>query len=173
MGRLVITNFPHGTREALHLGYDEVSGWNPSVIYADITGFSDVMAIGQHAAELADLLDAEFRSQPLAHWKEVLDTVGVPYGVMQSPEEAAADPQLRAADIMVPIEGARDLEYTVNKPITLRGLARVPFRRAPEHESTTTKSSHSWDSAPTTSPNGGNRKRFPQRQNRRQRHDHN
>ena len=38
-----------------------------------------------------------------------------------------------AADIVVPIEGARDLDYTVNKPITLRGLARVPFRRAPEH----------------------------------------
>jgi formyl-CoA transferase len=34
---VVITNFPHGTREALHLGYEEVSGWNPRVIYADIT----------------------------------------------------------------------------------------------------------------------------------------
>jgi len=163
---VVITNFPHGTREALHLGYEEVSGWNPRVIYADITGFGDagpdarlpgfdltafwsrtgLLAAtrdagapptsppwGQHAAELADVLDAEFRSQPLAHWKEVLDTARVPYGVIQSPEEAAADPQLRAADIVVPIEGARDLDYTVNKPITLRGLARVPFRRAPEH----------------------------------------
>ena len=114
MGRLVITNFPHCTREALHLGYKEVPGWNPRAIYAD-------------------LLEAEFRSQPLAHWKEVLDTARVPYGVMQSPEEAAADPQLRAADIVVPIEGARDLEYTVNNPITLRGLDRVPARRAPEH----------------------------------------
>ena len=38
---VVITNFPHGTREALHLGYEEVSGWNPQVIYADITGFGD------------------------------------------------------------------------------------------------------------------------------------
>ena len=72
-------------------------------------------------------------SGPNRHWKEVLDTARVPYGVIQSPEEAAADPQLRAADIVVPIEGARDLDYTVNKPITLRGLARVPFRRAPEH----------------------------------------
>jgi formyl-CoA transferase len=95
--------------------------------------FSDVKAIGQHAAELADLLDAEFRSQPLAHWKEVLDAARIPYGVIQSPEEAAADPQLRAADIVVPIEGARDLEYTVNNPITLRGVTRVPSRRAPEH----------------------------------------
>lgn len=112
-------------------------------------------------------------SGPNRHWKEVLDTARVPYGVIQSPEEAAADPQLRAADIVVPIEGARDLDYTVNKPITLSGLARVPFRRALEHGSTTTKSLHSWDSAPTTSPSGGSRKRFPLRQNRRQRNDHN
>jgi len=33
----------------------------------------------------------------------------------------------------VPIEGAADLEYTVNNPLTLRGVARVPARRAPEH----------------------------------------
>src|ERR1700733_12356066 len=38
---VVITNFPHGTREALHLGYEEVSAWNPSVIFADVTGFGD------------------------------------------------------------------------------------------------------------------------------------
>src|SRR4029078_12589795 len=113
MSRLVITNFPHRTREALHLGYKEVPGWNPWVIYAD-------------------LLEAEFRSQPLAHWKEVLDTARVPYGVMQSPEEAAADAQLRAADIVAPIEGARGPDYKPKKPITLRGLGRVPFRRAPE-----------------------------------------
>ena len=69
----------------------------------------------------------------MAHWKEALDQARVPYGVIQTPEEAAADPQLRAADIVVPIEGAADLEYTVNNPITLRGLARVPARRAPEH----------------------------------------
>jgi crotonobetainyl-CoA:carnitine CoA-transferase CaiB-like acyl-CoA transferase len=277
---VVITNFPHGTREGLHLGYEEVSSWNPRIIYADITGFgdagpdarlpgfdltafwsrsgllastrdagapptsppwgsgdyttavaiyaaittalyhrertgrganvgtsllatgvwatgtlvsaalagakpyelndrtapvnaltnpyqsgdgrwimlaarrsawpvlakaigrpdllsdprfSDAEAVGQHAAELAGLLDAEFRAQPLAHWEEVLDKARIPYGVIQTPEEAAEDPQLRAAGIVVPIEGARDLEYTVNNPITLRGLARVPSRRAPEH----------------------------------------
>src|SRR3954467_10377732 len=38
---VVITNFPHGTRKRLHLGYDEVAGWNPRVIYADVTGFGD------------------------------------------------------------------------------------------------------------------------------------
>ena len=95
--------------------------------------FSDAKAIGQHAAELADLLDTEFRAQPLAQLKVALDAARIPYGVIQTPEEAAADPQLRAAEIVVPIEGARDLDYTVNNPITLRGLARVPSRRAPEH----------------------------------------
>jgi crotonobetainyl-CoA:carnitine CoA-transferase CaiB-like acyl-CoA transferase len=95
--------------------------------------FSDAKAIGQHGAELAGLLDAEFRAQPLAHWKEVLDEARIPFGVIQTPEDAAEDPQLRAAGIVVPIEGAQDLDYTVNNPITLRGLARVPSRRAPEH----------------------------------------
>ena len=38
---VVITNFPHGVREGLHLGYDEVSSWNPRVVYADLTGFGD------------------------------------------------------------------------------------------------------------------------------------
>jgi crotonobetainyl-CoA:carnitine CoA-transferase CaiB-like acyl-CoA transferase len=277
---VLITNFPHGTREALHLGYDEVSGWNPRIIYADITGFGDdgpdarlpgfdltafwsrsgllastrdagapptsppwgsgdyttataiyaaittalyhrertglganvgtsllatgvwatgtlvsaalaggkpyelhdrskpvnamtnayqsgdgrwfmlaarqsawpvlanaigqsellsdprfgdVKAIGQYAAELAGLLDAAFKEHPLAHWKQVLDEARIPYGVVQTPAEAAEDPQLRAAEIIVPIEGARELEYTVNNPITLRGLARVPSQGAPEH----------------------------------------
>lgn len=277
---VLITNFPHGTREALHLGYEEVSGWNPRIIYADITGFgdtgpdarlpgfdltafwsrsgllastrdtdspptsppwgsgdyttatavyaaittalyhrertgrganvgtsllatgvwatgtlvsaalaggkpyelhdrnapvnaltnpyqsedgqwfmlaakqsvwptlanaigrsdlladprfSDAKTIGQHASELADLLDAEFRTRPFAYWKEALDQARIPYGVIQTPEEAAEDPQLRAAGIVVPIEGAKDLDYTVNNPITLRGFARVPSQGAPEH----------------------------------------
>src|SRR3954467_4890964 len=38
---VVITNAPHGAREELHLGYEEVGAWNPRVIYADITGFGD------------------------------------------------------------------------------------------------------------------------------------
>jgi formyl-CoA transferase len=277
---VLITNFPHGTREGLHLGYEEVSSWNPRIIYADITGFgdagpdaglpgfdltafwsrsgllastrdagapptsppwgsgdyttavaiyaaittalyhrertglganvgtsllatgvwatgtlvsaalaggkpyelhdrnkpvnaltnpyqardgrwimlaakrsawpvlanaigrpdlladprfSDAEAVGQHAGELAAVLDGEFGTQPIAHWEEILDKARIPFGVIQTPEQAAEDPQLRAADIVVPIEGAPDLEYTVNNPLSLRGMARVPARRAPEH----------------------------------------
>ena len=276
---VMITNFPHGTREKLRLGYDEVSGWNPRIIYADITGFGDagpdaalpgfdvsaywsrtgllastrdagapptvpvygsgdyMAAIGIYAAiatalyhrertgrganvgtsllaagvwatgtlvagalaggkpfglhdrsapanplinpyrsadghwlmlvaapthwagltkalghpelltdprfadregfaknatELAGLLDTEFRSQPLAHWKQVLDQERITYSVIQTPEEAARDPQLRANDIVVPLEGVSELDYTVNNPINLRGVAKVPAKRAPD-----------------------------------------
>ncbi|WP_285030194.1 CoA transferase [Mycolicibacterium sp. lyk4-40-TYG-92] len=277
---VLITNFPHGTREGLHLGYEEVSGWNPRIIYADITGygdsgpdaklpgfdltafwsrsgllaatrdagapptspvwgsgdyttataiyaaittalyhrertglganvgtsllatgvwatgtlvsaalaggtpyqlhdrnkpdnamtnayvsadgrwfmlaakrsawptlaaamgrsdlltdprFADAQAIAANAGELAKTLEDEFGSRPLSHWHDVLDAARIPYGVIQTPEEAAHDPQLRAAGIVVPIEGAEDLDYTVNNPIALRGLPRTPSRRAPEH----------------------------------------
>jgi crotonobetainyl-CoA:carnitine CoA-transferase CaiB-like acyl-CoA transferase len=276
---VVMTNFPHGTREKLHLGYEEVSGWNPRVIYADITGFGDtgsdamlpgfdltaywsrsgllastrdagapptvpvsgsgdyMAAIGiysaivtalyhrertgagasvgtsllaegvwatgtlvagalaggtsfglhdrtapvnplinpyqsadgqwfmlaaspphwpglakavghpelltdprfadlegftTNSAVLTGLLDAEFRSRPLEHWKEVLDRERITYSVIQTPEEAAKDPQLRANDIVVPLEGVSGLEYTINSPINLRGLSKVPAKRAPE-----------------------------------------
>ncbi|MBV9450329.1 MAG: CoA transferase [Streptosporangiaceae bacterium] len=276
---VVITNFPHGTREKLHLGYEEVSGWNPRVIYADITGFGDagpdatlpgfdltaywsrsgllastrdagapptvpvsgsgdyMAAIGLYSAivtalyhrertgtgasvgtsllaegvwatgtlvagalaggtsfglhdrtapvnplinpyqsadgqwfllvaspphwpglaravghpellsdprfadiegfvtnsaVLTGLLDAEFRSRPLGHWKEVLDRERITYSVIQTPEETAKDPQLRANDIIVPLAGVSGLEYTVSSPINLRGVSKVPAKRAPE-----------------------------------------
>jgi crotonobetainyl-CoA:carnitine CoA-transferase CaiB-like acyl-CoA transferase len=276
---VVITNFPHGAREKLHLGYEEVSGWNPRVIYADVTGFgdagpdaklpgfditaywarsglldsmrdagapptppipgsgdygtamglygaivtalyqrdrtgkgmsvgtsllaegiwatasfvggalaggepyglhdrtaptnpllnpyqssdgrwfmlvstpqnwpalvaaighpelledprfADAHAIAENAAALAELLDTEFRSRPFAHWKEVLDAARVTYGAIQTPQEAAEDPQLRANDIVVPLEGDDKVKEIISSPINLRGVAKVSARRAPE-----------------------------------------
>ncbi|OBC15403.1 formyl-CoA transferase [Mycobacterium sp. 852013-50091_SCH5140682] len=277
---VVITNFPHGTREALHLGYDEVSQWNPRVIYADITGFGDagddanlpgfdltafwsrsgllaatrdagapptspvwgsgdyttatavyaaittalyhrertgvgsnvgtsllatgvwatgtlvsaalaggtpyelhdrtapvnplsnpyqcsdgrwlmlvarpqhwpklVEALGRpdlladprfadetglrsHSEALAAVLDGEFSARPSGYWKQTLDHARITYSIIQTPEEAAADPQLKASEVVVPISGAADLEYTVNSPITIRGQQKVPATRAPDH----------------------------------------
>ena len=51
---VVITNFPHGTREALHLGYEEVSGWNPRIIYAAGTSFgTEGTDAGKEGADLS------------------------------------------------------------------------------------------------------------------------
>lgn len=276
---VVITNFPHGTREKLHLGYEEVSGWNPRVVYADLTGFGDAgpdarqpgfdltafwsrsgllastrdagapptvpvwgsgdyttavaiyaaivtalyhrertgqganvgtsllaagvwatgtlvagalaggtpfelhdrnapvnaltnpyrtadgrwimlatsavhwpalsRAIGRpeliedprfmdgesaakNATALSELLGAEFRSRPFADWQDALARERVTYSLIQTPEEAARDPQLRANDIVVPLEGVSGLEYTVSNPVSLRGVPKVPAKRAPE-----------------------------------------
>jgi formyl-CoA transferase len=94
--------------------------------------FADIEGFVKNAAALAELLDAEFRSRPFAHWKDALARERVTYSLIQTPEEAAQDPQLRANDIVVPLEGVSGLEYTINSPVNLRGVPKVPAKRAPE-----------------------------------------
>ena len=137
-----------------------------SDLFAD-PRFANVKAIVQHSTELADLLDAEFSTQPFAPLADALDAARVPYGVIQTPEQAARDPQLRAADIVVPIEGVSELDETVSNPVTLRGLARVAPDAHPITASTTTRSSRSWDSASTRSKRCAKGKRDPRRLGRR------
>jgi crotonobetainyl-CoA:carnitine CoA-transferase CaiB-like acyl-CoA transferase len=38
---VLIVNTPHHARKQLHLEYDDVVGWNPRLIYADLTGFGE------------------------------------------------------------------------------------------------------------------------------------
>src|SRR5256884_7015922 len=38
---VLIVNTPHAARKKLGLEYDDVAGWNPRLIYADLTGFGD------------------------------------------------------------------------------------------------------------------------------------
>jgi crotonobetainyl-CoA:carnitine CoA-transferase CaiB-like acyl-CoA transferase len=94
--------------------------------------FADPKTLVENSRSLAEILDAEFRSQPLAHWKEVLDRARITYGVVQTPQETANDPQLRANDIVVPLEGAGALEFTVSSPIRMHGSSKVPATRAPQ-----------------------------------------
>ena len=43
------------------------------------------------------------------------------------------DPQLRANDIVVPLDGAGgNLKLTISSPLQVHGIAKVPARRAPE-----------------------------------------
>jgi formyl-CoA transferase len=94
--------------------------------------FADLQGFAQNCAALTALLDAAFHSQPLAHWKEVLDRARITYGVIQTPEETAQDPQLRANDIVVPLEGDDKVPLTINSPINIRGIAKAAATRAPE-----------------------------------------
>ena len=94
--------------------------------------FADRDARARNSVVLAGLLDAEFRSRPFAHWKEVLDRARITYGAVQTPAETAEDPQLPANDIVVPLEGDEDLRRTISSPITLRGTAKVQAQHAPD-----------------------------------------
>jgi formyl-CoA transferase len=120
---MLVASPPHWPGLATALGHPEL---------LEDARFADPRAMAQNAAELTRLLDEEFRAQPLAHWQEVLDRAHITYGLVQTPEEAADDPQVRATDIVVPLQGDGRLTETISSPITIRGLQKVPARRAPE-----------------------------------------
>jgi crotonobetainyl-CoA:carnitine CoA-transferase CaiB-like acyl-CoA transferase len=94
--------------------------------------FSDPAKLVENMSALAEILDDVFGSQPMAHWREVFDGVHVTFGVVRGPQEVITDPQLRANDIVVPLEGAGGkLTSTISSPINVHGVAKVPAKRAP------------------------------------------
>jgi crotonobetainyl-CoA:carnitine CoA-transferase CaiB-like acyl-CoA transferase len=94
--------------------------------------FSDPAKLVETMPQLTKILDEVFGSQPMAHWYEVFNGVHVTFGVVREPQEVINDPQLRANDIVVPLEGAGGkLTSTISSPIQVHGVAKVPARRAP------------------------------------------
>jgi len=94
--------------------------------------FSDPAKLIQNMAQLTAILDEVFGAQPMSHWYDVFNGVHVTFGVVRGPEEVIDDPQLRANDIVVPLEGAGGkLTSTISSPIQVHGVAKVPARRAP------------------------------------------
>jgi formyl-CoA transferase len=95
--------------------------------------FADPAKLMTNRPELTAILDEVFGAQPLAHWYEAFSGAHVTFGAVRGPEEVINDPQLRANDIVVPLEGAGDkLTSTVSSPIQVHGVAKVPAKRAPE-----------------------------------------
>ena len=69
----------------------------------------------------------------MAHWSEVFNGVHVTFGAVRDPQEVISDPQLRANEIVVPLEGAGGkLTSTISSPIQVHGVAKVPAQRAPD-----------------------------------------
>jgi crotonobetainyl-CoA:carnitine CoA-transferase CaiB-like acyl-CoA transferase len=92
--------------------------------------FSDPAKLAANRHELVAILDKVFGTQPMAHWYDVLN--GFTIGAVHGPQEVINDPQLKANDILVPLEGAGDkLTSTISSPIQVHGVAKVPARRAP------------------------------------------
>src|SRR5213080_5169653 len=94
--------------------------------------FSDPAKLMQSMPQLTAILDEVFSSQLMAHWYEVFNGVHVTFGAVRSPQEVVEDPQLRANDIVVPLEGAGGkLTSTISSPIQVHGVTKVPAKRAP------------------------------------------
>ena len=95
--------------------------------------FSDATKLAANMAQLTAILDEVFSAQPMAHWHDVLERAHITFSVVMEPAEVVKDPQLRANDIVVPIEGAGGkLTFTISSPIQMHGVAKVPAKRAPE-----------------------------------------
>jgi crotonobetainyl-CoA:carnitine CoA-transferase CaiB-like acyl-CoA transferase len=95
--------------------------------------FTDPKKLAENRPQLTAILDEVFRSQPMAHWYEVFSETGVTFGAVREPQDVINDPQLRANDIVVPIEGAGDsVTSTISSPIQIHGVTKAPAKRAPE-----------------------------------------
>src|SRR5215468_8204439 len=95
--------------------------------------FSDPAKLMANMSELTAILDEVFGTEPMAHWYEVFSGVHVTFGAVRGPEEVINDPQLRANDIIVSLEGAGGkLNSTISSPIQVHGVTKVAARRAPK-----------------------------------------
>jgi formyl-CoA transferase len=95
--------------------------------------FKDSPSRHAHAAEIAALLDKTFATRPLADWRQLLDAANLTYGVVQTLEEFAHDPQLLANQILIPIDdGSSEPHLTIDSPVRLDQEQKVRPRRAPE-----------------------------------------
>jgi crotonobetainyl-CoA:carnitine CoA-transferase CaiB-like acyl-CoA transferase len=94
--------------------------------------FSDPAKLVQNMPQLATILDEVFSSKPMAHWYDAFNGVHITFGAVRGPQEVIKDPQLRANDIVVPLEGAGGkLTSTISSPIQVHGVAKVAARRGP------------------------------------------
>ncbi|MGW1753834.1 CaiB/BaiF CoA transferase family protein [Streptomyces mirabilis] len=95
--------------------------------------YADTPSRRAHAAEIVAVLDKTFATRSLAKWREVLDAAGLTYGVVQTLEECAQDPQLLANRVFVPIDdGSDDPHLTVDSPVRLDQEQKVRPGPAPD-----------------------------------------
>ncbi|WP_406162324.1 CoA transferase [Streptomyces sp. NBC_01005] len=95
--------------------------------------FADTPSRHAHAAEIATLLDKTFATRTLAEWREVLDAADLTYGIIQTIDEFARDPQLTANRILIPVEDdSAEPHLTIDSPVRIDQEHKVPPHPAPD-----------------------------------------
>jgi formyl-CoA transferase len=125
-----------GTWFVLIISPDKVAAVAKAIGRADLLTdprFSDAAKLAANRPLLTAILDEVFAAQPMAYWHKIFSEVNVTFGAVRGPEEVINDPQLRANDILVPLEGAGgQLTSTISSPIQVHGVSKVPAKRAPD-----------------------------------------
>src|SRR6202140_5067167 len=94
--------------------------------------FSDPAKLIANMPQLTAILDEIFCAEPMAHWYKVSNGVHVTFGAVRGRQEVVNDPQLRANDIVVPLDGAGGkLTSTISSPLQVHGVTKVSAKRAP------------------------------------------
>jgi crotonobetainyl-CoA:carnitine CoA-transferase CaiB-like acyl-CoA transferase len=123
-----------GTWFVLLVTPDKLAGLAKAIGRPDLltdARFADQAKLVANMPQLTAILDEAFGAKPMAYWYEVFNGVHITFGPVRGPQEVIEDPQLRANDIVVPLEGAGKLTSTISSPIQVHGIAKVPARRAP------------------------------------------
>jgi crotonobetainyl-CoA:carnitine CoA-transferase CaiB-like acyl-CoA transferase len=99
----------------------------------DDSRFATVEARREHAQALIAILDPVFATRDAAEWRERLEAHDIPFAVLPTYREIAADPQMAANGIFLEYDDPRwGRLRTVNDPIAVSGVAKVPPRPAPD-----------------------------------------
>jgi len=95
----------------------------------DDARFATPAARKEHASALCQVLDDVFAARDLAEWRQILDSVGITFGIVATVNEALHDPQMRHCGALVPFADGDGL--TVSTPFHIDGVEKVPPLRAP------------------------------------------
>lgn len=94
--------------------------------------FADAEQMARNSSELSAIFDGIFATEPMSHWHTLFGGLDVTFGEIRGPSEVIADPQLEANEIVVPLAGAGSgMKLTINSPIRVHGVEKVPARAAP------------------------------------------
>lgn len=94
--------------------------------------FATATSIRRHRTEVIALLDRIISERPLSDWADRFEREGVWWAPARSPAEVVEDPQLKANDGFVEVDGGGGRGFrTVNGPVTFWGHGRERARSVP------------------------------------------
>jgi crotonobetainyl-CoA:carnitine CoA-transferase CaiB-like acyl-CoA transferase len=121
-GRWLLLNFSATQEETRWARFAAVIG-RPEL--ARDPRFSGMAERRQHAAALIAALDLAFAEQPAAEWQRRLGDAGFSVAPIATMAEVAADAQMEASGVFVPMPGAGGRDLTVTTPLWIEGVEKV------------------------------------------------